>query len=48
MEEPLGYIPDLSALKIGGYETDRSLSYFGLSSRFHDSTEKKLYKVLKV
>lgn len=42
MEDPVGYIPDLSALKIGGYETDRSISYFGLSSRFANSIEKKI------
>ena len=42
VEHPVGYIPDLSALKIGGYETDRSISYFGLSSRFADSIEKKI------
>ena len=43
----MGYIPDLSALKIGGYETDRSISIFGLSSRFADSIEKKIMYSLK-
>ena len=48
MEDPVGYIPDLAALKIGGYETDRSISYFGLSSRFANSIEKKIVLSLKV
>ena len=47
MEDPVGYIPDLAALKIGGYETDRSISYFGLSSRFANSIEKKIVLSLK-
>ena len=45
MEDPVGYIPDLA--KIGGYETDRSISYFGLSSRFANSIEKKIVLSLK-
>ena len=47
MEDPIGYIPDLLALKIGGYETDRSISYFGLNCRFADSIEKKIVLGLK-
>lgn len=47
MEDTIGYIPDLAALKVGGYETDRSLSYFGLSSRFADSIEKKIIQSFK-
>ena len=47
LDDPVGYIPDSFALKIGGYETDRSISYFGLSSRFKDSIEKKITSSLK-
>ena len=47
IENPVGYIPDLSALKIGGYETDRSISYFGLSARFANSIESKIILTLK-
>ncbi len=47
LDDPVGYLPDSFALKIGGYETDRSISYFGLSSRFKDSIEKKITSSLK-
>jgi hypothetical protein len=47
MEDPIGYIPDLLALKIGGYETDRSISYFGLNSRFASSIQDKIISSLK-
>jgi len=41
-DHPIGYIPDTKALQIGGYETDRSIKYFGLSSRFSNSVEKRI------
>ena len=41
-EDPVGYIPDSKALSLGGYETDRSIKYFGLSSRFSKSIEQKI------
>ena len=47
LDDPVGYIPDSFGLKIGGYETDRSISYFGLSSRFEDTVEKKIISSLK-
>ena len=42
IEEPVGYIPDSKALSLGGYETDRSIKLFNLSSRFSKSIEKKI------
>ena len=48
LDDPVGYIPDSSGLKIGGYETDRSISYFfGLSSRLRIPLKKKITSSLK-
>ncbi len=44
---PVGYIPDNEGLKLGGYETDRSIKYFGLSSRFSSCIEDKLISGFK-
>jgi len=45
-DDPVGYIPDAKALSLGGYETDRSLKYFGLSARFSKSIEYKIFNSL--
>tara|TARA_X000000950_G_C13887306_1_gene649398 strand:- start:1 stop:1257 length:1257 start_codon:yes stop_codon:yes gene_type:complete len=46
-DHPIGYIPDEQALKEGGYETDRSLKFFGLRSRFSKEIEQKILKCFK-
>ena len=46
-DHPIGYIPDEQALKEGGYETDRSLKFFGLRSRFSKEIEQKILKCFR-
>ncbi len=46
-DHPIGYIPDKQALKEGGYETDRSLKFFGLRSRFSKEIEYNILKCFK-
>ncbi len=47
LEDPIGYIPDIEALNEGGYETDRSLKYFGLQHRFSHKIQKKIIECFK-
>ena len=42
LENPIGYIPDVKALNEGGYETDRSIKYFGLQQRFSNKIQEKI------
>ena len=42
LENPIGYIPDVKALNEGGYETDRSIKYFGLQHRFSHKIQEKI------
>ena len=46
-DHPIGYIPDKQALQEGGYETDRSLRFFGLQSRFSKEIEKNILNCFK-
>ena len=46
-DDPVGYIPDAKALSLGGYETDRSIKFFGLSSRFSQSIEQRILLSLR-
>ena len=47
LEDPIGYIPDIEALNEGGYETDRSIKYFGLQHRFSHKIQEKIIKCFK-